>query len=75
MCRACVALLAYIWSHRRLDEAKQAYKRVLEIHPLHPTGLAFLGLTCHLRDEIDNAILHYHEVRPPLLRLPNMCPT
>lgn len=49
--------------YRRYDEAKSSYRKVLEIHPLHPTGLAFLGMTCHLLDEIDDAILHYHEVR------------
>jgi Flp pilus assembly protein TadD len=59
---------------RRFDEAKRAYKRVLEIHPLHPTGLAFLGMTCHLRDELDDAILHYHEVRLPW-SCATVCPT
>ena len=54
---------------RRYDEAKASYRKVLEIHPLHPTGLAFLGMTCHLLDEIDDAILHYHEVRTPFVSL------
>jgi tetratricopeptide (TPR) repeat protein len=55
--------IALITFSSRYEDAKRAYKRVLEIHPLHPTGLAFLGMTCHLQDEIDEAILHYHEVR------------
>jgi hypothetical protein len=48
---------------RRHTEAKAAYRRVLDLIPAHPTALAFLGLTCHITGELDEAILRYHEVR------------
>ncbi|OBZ72693.1 Anaphase-promoting complex subunit cut9 [Grifola frondosa] len=45
----------------RLQEAKTAYQRVLEINPLNTTALAFMGITYHLMDDIDAAIVKYHE--------------
>lgn len=49
---------------RRLQEAKAAYQKVIEIDPRNQTALAFLGITYHLLGEIEAAIVKYHEVRP-----------
>ncbi|KAH9928423.1 TPR-like protein [Amylocystis lapponica] len=45
----------------RLEEARAAYQKVLEIDPRNPTGLAFMGVTHHLLGDIDAAIVKYHE--------------
>lgn len=46
----------------RLPEARDAYRKVTELDPRHATALAFLGKVYHLMDEIDSAIVKYHEV-------------
>jgi len=43
------------------EQAKAAFKRVVEINPYHPQGLACLGMMNHLMNEISDAILRYHE--------------
>lgn len=49
--------------YRRLEEARDVYKKVLEMDPRHFTALAFLGKVYHMLDDIDSAIVKYHEVR------------
>ena len=53
----------------RLDEAKAAYQRVLEIDYRNVTALSMMGVTYHLRgvtndcrSDIEAAIVKYHEV-------------
>lgn len=56
--------------YSRLAEAKNHYLKVLEIEPRHAPALAFLGMVHHLMDQIDQAIVRYHEVcllAPPSL--------
>ncbi|KAF8510783.1 hypothetical protein JB92DRAFT_2938245 [Gautieria morchelliformis] len=45
----------------RLAEAKNHYLKVLEIEPRHAPALAFLGMVHHLLNQIDQAIVRYHE--------------
>src|SRR5579863_7297106 len=51
----------------QLSEARDAYVKVLEIDSRSAPALGFLGLVYHLLDQLDDAIIKYHEVRPPLL--------
>ena len=44
------------------QEAKKTYKRVLQLDPRNSTALAFLGIVHHMLNEIDEAIVKYHEV-------------
>lgn len=53
---------------RRLEEAKVAYQRVIEIDPRDTTALAFTGVVYHLLDDIDAAIVKYHEVGVAVIR-------
>ncbi|KAJ7659922.1 TPR-like protein [Mycena rosella] len=46
---------------KRYDEAKDAYQKVLDLDPRHPVALGFLGMVHHLTDDLDQAILKYHE--------------
>ncbi|KAG6330678.1 hypothetical protein ID866_8412 [Astraeus odoratus] len=51
-------------SYRKLkdyEKAKYNYQRVLEIEPQHPQGLGFLGMVYHFQDQVDKAIVKYHE--------------
>ena len=48
---------------RRLDDARAAYQRVLELEPRHAVALGFLGMVQHLMGNLDAAIVKYHEVR------------
>lgn len=57
----CLSLRA-IFSLSRLQEAKTAYHKVLEIDPRHSVALGFLGMVFHLLDDVDCAIVKYHEV-------------
>ncbi|KAI6035689.1 cell division control protein 16 [Pisolithus marmoratus] len=43
------------------EKAKENYQRVLEIEPQHRQGLGFLGMVYHFQDEVDKAIVKYHE--------------
>lgn len=43
------------------EKAKKNYQRVLEIEPQHRQGLGFLGMVYHFQDEVDRAIVKYHE--------------
>lgn len=43
------------------EKAKQNYQRVLEIEPRHRQGLGCLGMVYHFQDEVDKAIVKYHE--------------
>ncbi|TDL19901.1 TPR-like protein [Rickenella mellea] len=45
----------------RLPEARDAYRKVLEMQPRHATALAFLGKIHHLMGNVDAAIVKYHE--------------
>jgi Tetratricopeptide repeat len=47
----------------KLDEAREAYVKVLEIDSRSAPALGFLGLIYHLMDRLDDAIVKYHEVR------------
>ena len=49
---------------RRYPEAKVAYQRVLQLDPLNAAALGFLGMVYHLMDDLDAAIVKYHEVSP-----------
>ncbi|ETW83193.1 hypothetical protein HETIRDRAFT_245129, partial [Heterobasidion irregulare TC 32-1] len=44
-----------------LEEAKDAYIRVLEIDSRSAAALGFLGLVYHLSDRVHDAIVKYHE--------------
>lgn len=46
----------------QLDEARDAYVKVLEIDSRSAPALGFLGLVYHLMDQLDDAIVKYHEV-------------
>ena len=48
--------------HRRLDEARVTYQKVLELDSRHSIALGFLGLVYHLMGNLDKAIVKYHEV-------------
>ena len=50
-------------SHRNFLEAKSAYEKVLAVDPRHVTALGCLGIVYHMMDQIDEAIVKYHEVR------------
>jgi len=62
----------------KLNDAREAYVKVLEIDSRSAAALGFLGLVYHLMDRLDDAIVKYHEVRAlssaplgnPLLSLP-----
>ncbi|KAF9059802.1 hypothetical protein BDP27DRAFT_1340749 [Rhodocollybia butyracea] len=50
--------------HRKLkqyEQAKEAYQKVLLLDPRHALALGFLGLVYHLLDDLDQAIIKYHE--------------
>jgi hypothetical protein len=53
----------FLFVGRRLPEAKTSYRKVLEIDPQNSLALGFLGITHHLLEETDKAIVKYHEVR------------
>ncbi|KIJ66721.1 hypothetical protein HYDPIDRAFT_174107 [Hydnomerulius pinastri MD-312] len=46
---------------KNYEKAKINYMRVLEIEPQHPQGLGFLGMVYHHLEDIDQAIVKYHE--------------
>ncbi|EAU85567.2 cell division control protein 16 [Coprinopsis cinerea okayama7 len=46
---------------RRYKEALDVYKKVLEYDPRNATALGLLGMVHHLLNELDQAILRYHE--------------
>jgi anaphase-promoting complex subunit 6 len=47
----------------KLNDARGAYVKVLEIDSRSAPALGFLGLVYHLMDHLDDAIVKYHEVR------------
>ncbi|KAJ3876094.1 cell division control protein 16 [Lentinula edodes] len=50
--------------HRKLkqyEQAKEAYQKVLILDPRHSLALGFLGLVHHLTNDLDHAIVKYHE--------------
>ncbi|KAL9714369.1 anaphase-promoting complex subunit Cut9 [Leucoagaricus gongylophorus] len=63
---------------KRLDEAQETYKQVLELEPRHSVALGFLGMVYHLRNNLDEAIIKYHEslsvdpANPHVLEVLNM---
>ncbi|KAF9223525.1 TPR-like protein [Gyrodon lividus] len=46
---------------KNFELAKANYKQVLEIEPQHPQGLGFMGMVYHHLEDIDQAIVKYHE--------------
>jgi len=48
--------------HRRYEDARLAYLRVLELDPRNAVALGFLGIVYHLLGDLDGAIVKYHEV-------------
>ncbi|KAI0087322.1 TPR-like protein [Irpex rosettiformis] len=46
---------------KRYPEAKKAYGYVLEFEPQNAIALGFLGMVHHLMNELDDAIVRYHE--------------
>jgi tetratricopeptide (TPR) repeat protein len=50
----------------KLNDARDAYVKVLEIDSRSAPALGYLGLVYHLMDHLDDAIVKYHEVRIPL---------
>ncbi len=46
-----------------MDDALETYKKVLELDPRHAVALGFLGMVYHLKGDLDQAIIRYHEVR------------
>jgi len=47
---------------RRLTDARDTYKKVIEIDPRNVPALVFLGSAYQLLDDPDRAIVKYHEV-------------
>jgi len=45
----------------KLNDAREAYVKVLEIDSRSAPALGFLGLVYHLMDRLDDAIVKYHE--------------
>ncbi|TFK46093.1 TPR-like protein [Heliocybe sulcata] len=62
----------------RYEDAKSTYERATRIEPRCAPALAFLGMTLHFMDEVDQAIVRYHEalsiepMNPFVLELLNM---
>lgn len=46
---------------KNYEKAKENYQRVLVIEPQHSLGLGFLGMVFHFQDQVDMAIVKYHE--------------
>jgi len=51
------------FNYRRLEDARAAYQKVLELDPQNATAYGFLGIVYHLMGNLDKAIVKYHEVR------------
>jgi len=62
---------------QKLEEARVAYQKVLELDSRHSVALGFLGLVYHLMGNLDKAIIKYHEalsvdpINPHILELLN----
>jgi tetratricopeptide (TPR) repeat protein len=50
--------------HRKYEEARVTYLKVLELDPRNAIALGFLGIVYHLLGDLDKAIVKYHEVKP-----------
>ncbi|CAK5268758.1 unnamed protein product [Mycena citricolor] len=46
---------------KRYEEARIAYQKVLDLEPRNAAALGFLGIIYHLTNDLDKAILKYHE--------------
>lgn len=46
---------------KNYEKAKENYQRVLIIEPQNSLGLGFLGMVFHFQDQVDMAIVKYHE--------------
>ncbi|KAJ6494696.1 cell division control protein 16 [Mycena vitilis] len=46
---------------KRYGEAQDSYQKVLDLDPRHAVALGFMGMVHHLTDNLDMAILKYHE--------------
>ncbi|KAF9036148.1 hypothetical protein BJ165DRAFT_1354578 [Panaeolus papilionaceus] len=63
---------------KRLEEARQAYEKLLELDARHAVAIGFLGMVYHLMGDLDNAIVKYHEalsidpINPHILELLNL---
>lgn len=51
--------------HSLLEEARDTYKKVIEIDPRNVPAMTLLGSVYQLMDDPDSAIVKYHEVRSP----------
>nr|GAT60873.1 predicted protein [Mycena chlorophos] len=60
------------------DAAEASYQKVLDLDPRHAQALGLLGMVYHLTDQVDKAILKYHEalsveqLNPAIMELLNM---
>ena len=52
-----------LFVHRRHEEARVTYLKVLELDPRNAIALGFLGIVYHLLGDLDKAIVKYHEVK------------
>ncbi|PPQ91029.1 hypothetical protein CVT25_013954 [Psilocybe cyanescens] len=63
---------------RRLEDARAAYQKVLELDARNAIALGFLGIVYHLQGDLDKAIVKYHEalsvdpINPQILDLLNI---
>ncbi|KAF7794820.1 hypothetical protein EIP86_005962 [Pleurotus ostreatoroseus] len=46
---------------KKYPEAKASYEKVLQLEPRHVTALGFLGIVYQMMDQLDAAIVKYHE--------------
>jgi len=53
-----------LFVHRKYEEARVTYLKVLELDPRNAIALGFLGIVYHLLGDLDKAIVKYHEVKP-----------
>ncbi|KAF7312234.1 TPR-REGION domain-containing protein [Mycena indigotica] len=62
----------------RYDAAQTSYQNVLDLEPRHPQALGFIGIVYHLTNQLDKAILKYHEalsveqLNPHIMELLNL---
>ncbi|KAF9565181.1 TPR-like protein [Agrocybe pediades] len=62
---------------KRLEDARAAYQKVVELDPQNSIAFGFLGIVHHLMGNVDKAIVKYHEslsidpINPHILELLN----
>ena len=65
----CISIPLTLPATRDLEEARNAYRRALEIDSRNSVSIAYLGKIHFLMGDIDIAITRYHEVNPKNLML------